>query len=127
MKKLILLFTLFSAVTFTVNAQKPSEFKFTAESHNFGKIAKSKPVTVVYRFTNVGDSPLIISNAQADCGCTTPVLSPAMGTPIKKGESGTVKVTYDAASVGPFTKNVTLTSNTKDKVKVLTLKGEVLN
>lgn len=127
MKKLLLLFTVLLGVVFTSKSQTPPQFKFITESHNFGKIQKNKPVTVIYRFTNIGDAPLIITDAQADCGCTTPVLSPAKGTAIKKGQSGTIKVTYDAANIGTFTKNVTLTANTKEKTKVISLKGEVLN
>lgn len=126
MKRIILLFTLLSAATLMAKAQNTPEIKFVAESHNFGKIAQGKPVTVVYRFTNTGNGPLIISNAQADCGCTTPIVSPALNTAMQRGESGTIKVTYDAASMGTFTKNVTLSTNTKDKTKILVLKGEVI-
>lgn len=127
MKKILLLLTVLIGLGITAKSQTPPQFKFITETHNFGKIKKNKPVTVVFRFTNIGETPLIITDAQADCGCTTPVLNPTKGTPIKKGESGTVKVTYDAASIGTFTKNVTLTANTKEKTKVISLKGEVLN
>lgn len=126
MKKLLLLLAVFTVTTLAVSAQTPPQIKFTTESHNFGKIKVGKPVTVVYRYSNVGDQPLIISNAQADCGCTSPIVSPSMGTALKKGESGTIKVTYDAAALGVFTKNVTLTTNSKDKTKIVVLKGEVI-
>jgi len=132
MKKIFVLFAFILGFGFVSNAQtqpagdqaKPSGFKFETETHDFGKIPVGKPVTFVFKYTNVGDVPLIISNAVAQCGCTTPVLSPAEGVPVKKGGEGNVKVTFNAASVGQFTKTVTITSNTA--VKVLKIVGEVV-
>jgi len=58
----------------------------------------------------------------ASCGCTQPEWSKE---PIKKGEKGYVKATYNAASPGVFNKTVTVVSNAKRGTVVLTLKGEV--
>ena len=44
MKKLILVIALFLGVVVAANAQaKPAEFKFEAETHDFGKIPLDKP------------------------------------------------------------------------------------
>lgn len=126
MKKLILLVVLFIGVTMGANAQKPAEFKFANAVHDFGKIKKDVPVTHEFTFVNSGDVPLIIKDASAQCGCTTPVLVPAAGTPIKKGEKGSVKVTFNAATDGQFTKLVTLNSNAVASPTTLTIKGEVV-
>ena len=49
-----------------------ADFKFEKETHDFGKIAQGKPVSVDFVFTNVGEEPLIISNVESTCGCTVP-------------------------------------------------------
>ena len=101
----------------------PGEFKFVEETHDFGKIAQGTPVTYEFKFTNIGEEPIIISNVQAQCGCTVPKYS---STPVKKGEVGTINVTYNAASPGAFTKTLTITSNAKTPTKVIYIKGEVV-
>jgi hypothetical protein len=125
MKKLILLFTLILGATIAVHAQSvPADFKFDKESYNFGKVVIGKPVSVVFKFTNVGDEPLIISKVETSCGCT---VSEHTETPVKKGESGIVKVTYSPSGVPlPFSKIVTITSNAKTSTKVLYIKGETV-
>jgi hypothetical protein len=125
MKKLILLFTLFLGATVAVNAQsKTAEFKFDKESHNFGKVVLGTPVSVDFKFTNVGDEPLIISKVETSCGCTVPEYTQ---TPVKKGGSGIIKVTFNPAGAAlPFSKIVTVTSNAKTTTKVLYIKGETV-
>lgn len=125
MKKIIILFAVLIGFTvasaFKIDAQP--EFKFVSETHDFGKITQGKPVTYEFKFTNVGNQPLIISNVESTCGCTVPEYTK---TPIKKGESGSIKVTFNAAVASPFTKGVTVKSNAKTPVKVLYIKGEVV-
>jgi hypothetical protein len=45
---------------------------------------------------------------------------------VKKGETGVITVTYNAAAVMPFNKAITVKSNAKTPVKWLYIKGEVL-
>lgn len=125
MKKILLLFTLLTSATFIANAQsKPAEFKFEKESHNFGKVTLGTPVSVDFVFTNVGDVPLQISKVESSCGCTA---SDYTKTPVKKGEKGYVKVTFDPAGAPlPFSKIVTINSNAKTSTKVLYIKGETV-
>src|SRR5690606_3303609 len=42
------------------------------DSYDFGEIKEGEKVEHEFRFINTGSSPLIISNVQASCGCTTP-------------------------------------------------------
>ena len=73
MKKILVLLTMVMSFGLIANAQsKPAEFKFEAETHDFGKITVNKPVTYEVKYTNVGAEPLIITKAEASCGCTTP-------------------------------------------------------
>lgn len=107
-----------------MNTVIEAEFKFEEETHDFGKIPQGKPVTYEFKFTNTGDSPIIISNVEASCGCTKPEYS---STPVKKGEKGTIKTTFNAAAAGPFNKVITIKSNAKTPVKYLYIKGEVVS
>ncbi|MEQ7800541.1 DUF1573 domain-containing protein [Pedobacter sp. ASV1-7] len=125
MKKLILLFTLILGISVAVNAQsKPAEFKFEKETHDFGKIPVNKPATFEFKYTNIGDQPLIITKVETTCGCTVPEYTQI---PVKKGESGSIKVTYNPTGGAlPFSKSITITSNAKTTTKVLYIKGETV-
>lgn len=125
MKKLLLLFTLILGVSIATNAQtKPAEFKFDKELNDFGKIPVNKAATVEFKFVNTGDQPLIISKVETTCGCTVPEYTQV---PVKKGEAGTIKVTYNPTGAAmPFSKAITITSNAKTTTKVLYIKGETV-
>ncbi|WP_199141147.1 DUF1573 domain-containing protein [Pedobacter sp. ASV12] len=124
MKKLIVLFAaVASFVGVTAMKDVQPEFKFEKETHDFGKIPQGKPVNVTLKFKNVGDQPLIISAVEPACGCT---VAKYTQTPVKKGESGFVELTYNAAAVGVFTKATTIKSNSKEPVKTIIIKGEVV-
>ena len=115
--KMVLLATTFSLMSFA--AFSPISWK--SETIDVGEIPQNKPKTIVFEFKNNGKSDVIISNAQGSCGCTA---TDYTKTPIKSGQSGTVSSTYNAASIGAFTKTITVSTNI-DAPKVLTLKGIV--
>lgn len=125
MKKLILLcgvVFLFATVT-ALKIESAAEFKFEKETHDFGKVPQGTPVSIDFKFTNIGDEPLIISNIESVCGCTVPKYTK---TPVLKGQSGTITVTYNAAALAPFSKGLTIKSNAKTPIKVIYIKGEVV-
>jgi ribosomal protein L10 len=66
---------------------------------------------------------LIISNIASVCGCTVPKYT---NTPILKGQTGTITVTYNAAALAPFSKGLTITSNAKTPTKIIYIKGDVV-
>lgn len=96
---------------------------FDSQNHDFGKIKQGTPVTHKFVFTNTGAVPLIITNVQASCGCTTPNWSKE---PVAPGSKGFVEATFNAGAVGAFNKAVTLTANVEGGVTQLIIKGEVL-
>ncbi|TDQ77228.1 DUF1573 domain-containing protein [Sphingobacterium yanglingense] len=123
MKKLLSIATVLVAfISFTAMALAVGEFKFEKETHDFGTIPFNKPASFEFAFTNTGDAPIIVSEVAPSCGCSVADFSKA---PIKPGDSGKIKVTYNAATKGPFTKSFTVKSNTKTPVKTLTVKGNV--
>lgn len=81
---------------------------------NYGKIAKGSNGVRIFKYTNTGSVPLIITNAKGSCGCTVPSYSKE---PLLPGENAEIKVKYDTNRVGPFTKYVTLTTNNPDTNK----------
>jgi hypothetical protein len=93
--------------------------------HNYGTIKKASDGNCVFTIYNTGDQPLIISNCQGSCGCTTPQCDK---TPIASGGFTEIKVHYDTMRLGPFTKTVTVMWNGPEgnKSQVLTIKGEVI-
>jgi len=116
----------------TLNAQtKPtttpavvaSVASFDKVKHSFGKIKQGTPQSISFTLKNTSSKPLIIEQATAQCGCTTPEYSKA---PILKGKSTPIKVTYNAANAGPFTKTVTVKFLNITEPTVLTIEGEVL-
>lgn len=97
-------------------------FAWISTSHDFGKIKANVPVTHEFKFTNTGKVPLIITNGQASCGCTTPVWTK---DPVMPGGTGFIRATFNAASIGAFNKSVTVTANVESGFAQLTIKGEV--
>lgn len=123
MKKLLGLTTLFIAfISFTAMNSLIGEFKFNKETHDFGSIPYNKPASYEFSFTNAGTTPIIIQEVAPSCGCSVADFSK---TPVKPNESGKIKVTYNAATKGPFTKSFIVKSNTKTPIKTLTIKGNV--
>ena len=96
--------------------------EFETLEMDYGTIEQHSDPYRYFKFTNTGDAPLIISNAKGSCGCTVPTYPKE---PILPGESAEIKVRYATDRVGPFKKKVTLTTNEKDNVRVLTISGTV--
>ncbi|HEX8331279.1 MAG TPA: DUF1573 domain-containing protein [Segetibacter sp.] len=121
MKKITFLLVAFFAVA-TAFAQK-APIQFNKTTHSFGKIKQNVPVTYVFTFKNISNQPIVIENATAECGCTEPEY-PKGG--IAKGASNNIKVTFNAASTGVFTKKVTVkVANTAEPI-ILNINGEVV-
>lgn len=112
-----------------VNKNAP-KFVFTDknDTYDFGKVPEGPVAEHVFEFKNVGKEPLIISNCNASCGCTTPEWNKE---PILPGKKGKITVRYNTQGrVGPIAKSVYITSNAalpegKDRYE-LYIKGEVV-
>lgn len=98
-------------------------FQFEEDVIDYGDIAENSDGNRVFKFTNVGKTPLIISQVKGSCGCTVPTKPEE---PIMPGEMGEIKVKYATNRIGAFSKKVTITSNASEETKVLTIKGRVL-
>lgn len=121
MKKLIALFALVLGFAFSSNAQ--GVLKFKQEKHDFGTITEGTVATYSFEFTNTGKTPVVISNVQPSCGCTTPDWT---REPIMPGKTGKVTAAYNSAGrPGNFNKTVTVINNGQVSQIVLAIQGSV--
>lgn len=97
---------------------------FKKLSHDFGAVKQNTENVHWFEFTNSGREPLIISNAQASCGCTVPEYPKE---PIPPGGKGKIKVVYSPGTQeGQQTKTVTVTANTQPPQTLLTITAKVV-
>lgn len=96
---------------------------FEKTEHDFGTIAQNAPQETVFKFTNTGDAPLIITNATSSCGCTVPQYP--RNTPIAPGEGGEMLVKFNGSGQNQVTKTITVTANTAKGTETLRIKAFV--
>lgn len=124
MKKFLLIAIAFVA-SISAMAQKADDLiKVSTEKYSFGKIKQNVPVTTFFTITNTTDKPVVIENAWAGCGCTTPEYSKE---PIAPGGTSKLKVGYNAAAMGHFEKQVNIKLAGVNEPKVITITGEVVD
>ncbi len=104
------------------NVVSDSSIVFAQASYSFGKIPQGKPVHHLFTFINNGNTPVKLTNVQASCGCTTPEWDKEKV--YQPGDSGEIKVGYNAATEGMFQKSITVTY-LETKTNVLSISGEV--
>lgn len=125
MKKILMMTLLLICGMTAAMAQKPAEIKFDKLTHNFGTFSENDPVvTCTFSYTNVGETPLVINQAVASCGCTVPEYTK---TPVKPGETGIIKVTYNGTGKFPghFKKSITVRTNGAVEMTRLYIEGEM--
>ncbi|MDQ3536381.1 MAG: DUF1573 domain-containing protein [Bacteroidota bacterium] len=129
MKKLfIFVFSIFLYVQATAQDAATNNAKatgaviaFAEATHNFGDITQGDKVDHIFKFTNTGTEPLILSNVLTTCGCTA---TNWPRDPIAPGKSGEITVSFNSAGkMGVQNKVVTVVSNatnSQEKVKIVT-------
>ena len=97
--------------------------EFEELNYDFGTIDEGEVVEHVFKFTNIGEAPLVIQSTSASCGCTTPSYS---REPVAPGETGEVQVKFNSQSrPGVQNKTITITANTDPAVTRLFIKTNV--
>ena len=126
MKKIALLLLTFTLGFFNAQGEeKYSEIQFETLKIDLGKFSEKDAVRkCAFTFKNVGTAPLIINQAFASCGCTTPDFPKE---PLKPGEQGKISVTYNGQgrSFGRFAKTITVRCNGTTELVRLTIEGEM--
>jgi hypothetical protein len=104
-----------------------TSIQFEQMEYNYGTINEGELVEHVFKFTNTGKEPLIISKASGSCGCTVPDWPK---NPIPPGGQGEIAVKFDSKGKGTLdenvqTKRVTVVANTDPSSTYLQVKGIV--
>ena len=116
-----------AAATTPVPTGPSTTIKFAEDTYDWGTVMDGDKVTHVYKFTNTGNEPLVISNAKGSCGCTVPEWPKDAIAP---GKSGEIKVIFNSQGKGAKggkedSKRVTITANTDPVDSYLTIKGKI--
>ncbi len=100
---------------------KLAKFEFQETQFQFGDITAGDVVEHTFKFKNVGAVPLVITNTQVTCGCTTPSYTKE---PVAPGEMGELQVKFNSTGKsGNQNKVVTISANVEggqDRVSILT-------
>lgn len=112
-----------------VSAQKERDtvnvavMTFEETEFDFGEVMQGETVEHVFKFTNTGKIPLLISTARSTCGCTVPEWPKEL---IEPGDGGEILVRFDTrGKTKQQTKPVTIRANTYPSATKVTLKGFV--
>lgn len=101
-----------------------TEIAFKRNFYTFGEIVEGDTIDFTFSFTNIGEHPLLISDATATCGCTYPSFS---FLPIAPGEKGEITGMYvSTGKKGAQNPMVMVTSNTDPAINKLYLDGTVI-
>jgi len=97
--------------------------KIDKDLHDYGTIEYEGNGVCVFKITNTGNAPLIISLCKGSCGCTIPSCPEQ---PIAPGATADITVKFDTKRTGSFHKSVTITSNAVNApTKIVKIKGNV--
>lgn len=89
-----------------------------------GEVPYGVPVERAYTVKNISEADLVILNVKSGCHCAV-VDWPK--EPLKPGQTGSIKITYDALKEGQFYKIVSVNTNFDPEVGVgLSMTGTVL-
>lgn len=94
---------------------------FEEVEHDFGTITNGTPVETVFKYTNSGNAPLVVSNIKSTCGCTVP--SDWNREPLAPGESAEFTVKFDGKGNNQVSKTITLTTNTEKGAETVKIKA----
>jgi len=96
---------------------------FEKTTHDFGLIVQGERVSYTFKFTNTGKSDLVISSTNSTCGCTT---SAPPQAPIRPGETGEIKITFDSRlKHGIINNQVLVAANTYPATTLLRITADV--
>lgn len=104
------------------NSGNFATIEFEETEHDFGTIKNGTPVETVFKYTNTGTSPLVVSDIKSTCGCTVPSDWTKQVAP---GETGEFNVKFDGKGNGLVTKAITMTTNTEKGAETVRIKAMV--
>ena len=99
MKKILTLMLLSLFLLNTKAQERTAKIEFESTVIDYGTIEKGSDGVRVFKFTNTGNAPLIVSKVKSSCGCTVPKKPKK---PILPGEEGENQVKYDTNRDNPI-------------------------
>lgn len=106
-------------------AQMMPGVKFDKIEHDFGNIKEEDgDVKAYFTFTNVGNTPVLVTKVETSCGCTKPLYPKDS---IRPGQTGVITAIYEARGKrGDFHKNLFIYFNNQEIYQGLTIRGHVI-
>ena len=96
---------------------KKPKIKFEKTEHDFGTITEGQSVEYFFKFSNLGNDTLVITNVRASCGCTAALLSEKI---IPPGGNGEIKTVFDShGRPGNNRKSISVISNDTDNQQIV--------
>jgi len=112
MRKVV--FILLAVMTSTIAFGQGAQLAWEKSTYDFGEVQAGGRIEHTFRFSNVGDEPLMITNVTTQCGCTAPKGWPR--DPIQPGRSGEITLVFDSTGkFGRVNKVATVMSNAVNK------------
>ena len=123
--KILPLLILLSVSISWVKAQDVAhKIKFEKNTHDFGTQDQGAKTEYVFKFENVSDGPVKLTNVKASCGCTTPTWPKEE---IAAGGTGEIHVKYNSNRIGPFNKSIRVTYAEGASPVTLYIKGRIMS
>ncbi|GAA4883575.1 DUF1573 domain-containing protein [Flaviramulus aquimarinus] len=91
--------------------------EFDKTEHDFGEIEAKTAVSTVFKYKNVGDAPLVITDIKSSCGCTVP--QDWSRDPLLPGGEGEFSVKFNGSGTNKVSKSITVTANTEKGSEVV--------
>jgi hypothetical protein len=105
---------------FTLSAQ---EMRFDDPKYNFGFVDQGDTVRMLFKFSNTGSSPLVISDYKVECSCTVMEIP---SKPVMPGETSFLHISFDTHNkYDRQDRTVTVISNAKNSPQTVRFKGVV--
>ena len=112
-----------SAQKVPVDTANLPKLAFRESEFDFGQIKEGEVVKHTFKFTNTGNSNLVITDARGSCGCTIPSYPKE---PIAPGAEGTIDVQFNSKNkTGSNQKFVSIVANTFPEVTSISIKATV--
>ncbi|MEI6124819.1 MAG: DUF1573 domain-containing protein [Bacteroidota bacterium] len=126
MKKLIVFILVLTGICSTNSFSQTSKgpiIKFESVVYDYGTIYQGANGGCDFKFKNIGDEPLLLSDVRSSCGCTIPKWPK---DPIFPGQSAVIQVTYDTKRLGTISKQISVVSNATEGTLTLSIKGNII-
>jgi hypothetical protein len=72
-------------------------------NYDFGDMEQSVAQSVEFTWKNISKEPIVLQTVRTTCGCTAAQWTE---TPVAPGQTGTVRIEYDAYNKGAFRKKI---------------------